>query len=98
MEQLTSGLHDLPVVAPSVSALRQARQRLGPAPARVLFDLLRGPAATTATQVRWRSLLLSVIDGTLLTVADSTANNRHTPNTAAPVGVPATRNYDSVPC
>ncbi|MER7475699.1 transposase [Micromonospora sp. NPDC000018] len=39
-----------------------------------MFDLLRGPAATTAAQVRWRGLLLTVIDGTTLVVADSAAN------------------------
>ena len=72
--KLTSGLSGLPVVLPSGSALRQARQRLGPQPVQALFDLLRGPAATSATQVRWRGLLLSVIDGTVLTVADSAAN------------------------
>ena len=38
--------------APSASALRQARQRLGPAPLRALFDLLRGRAATAASQTR----------------------------------------------
>jgi len=37
--------------------------------------LLRGPAATSAAPaVRWRGLLLTVIDGTMLTVADSAAN------------------------
>jgi hypothetical protein len=71
---LTSGLSSLSLVAPTGSALRQARQRLGPQPMRALFDLLRGPAATAATQVRWRGLLLAAIDGTLLTVADSPAN------------------------
>jgi hypothetical protein len=72
--KLVSGLHPLPIVAPSGSALRQARQRLGPQPVRALFDLVRGPAATAATQVRWRGLLLTVIDGTMLVVADSAAN------------------------
>ncbi|WP_327033126.1 IS4 family transposase [Micromonospora ureilytica] len=72
--KLTSGLRGLPIVAPSGSALRQARQRLGPRPVRALFDLLRGPAATSAPQVRWQGLLLSVIDGTTLVVADSAAN------------------------
>jgi len=72
--KLTSGLSGLPLISPSGSALRQARQRLGPQPLQALFDLLRGPAATNATQVRWCGLLLSVIDGTLLTVADSPAN------------------------
>jgi hypothetical protein len=72
--KLTSGLHALPLASPSGSALRQARQRLGPAPLRALFDLLRGPAVTSATQTRWRGLLLTVIDGTTLVVADSPAN------------------------
>ena len=72
--KLTGGLHGLPIASPSVSALRQARQRLGAAPVRALFDLLRGPAVTTAAQVRWRGLLLTVVDGTTLVVADSPAN------------------------
>ncbi|SCG44457.1 IS4 family transposase [Micromonospora inositola] len=72
--KLTSGLRGLPIASPSGSALRQARQRLGPRPVRALFDLLRGPAATSARQVRWRGLLLTVIDGTTLVVADSPAN------------------------
>lgn len=72
--KLTSGLHGLPIVSPSASALRQARQRLGAAPVQALFDLLRGPAVTTARQVRWGGLLLCVVDGTTLVVADSPAN------------------------
>ncbi|WP_322475118.1 IS4 family transposase [Micromonospora sicca] len=72
--KLTSGLRGLPIASPSGSALRQARQRLGPRPVRALFDLLRGPAATSATQVRWQGLLLTVIDGTTLVVADTPAN------------------------
>lgn len=73
--KLTAGLPGLPVASPTSSALRQARQRLGTAPLRALFDLLRGPAITTASQaVRWRGLLLTVIDGTTLTVADSAGN------------------------
>lgn len=73
-QQLTAGLSGLALAEPTSSALRQARQRLGPAPLRALFDLLRGPAATTAVQaVRWRGLLLTVIDGTVLSVADTPA-------------------------
>nr|WP_296068933.1 IS4 family transposase [uncultured Actinoplanes sp.] len=72
--KLVAGLHALPAATPSSSALRQARQRLGPAPLRALFDLLRGPAATSTTQVWWHGLLPVVIDGTILTVADSPAN------------------------
>lgn len=72
--KLTSGLQGLPITSPSASALRQARQRLGATPMRALFDLLRGPAVTNAAHVRWRGLLLTVIDGTTLVVADSPAN------------------------
>jgi hypothetical protein len=51
---------------------------LGPKPLRWLFDLLRGPAATTLSTVAngtyWRGLLVCAIDGTIMTVADSEAN------------------------
>ncbi|MFG3702948.1 IS4 family transposase, partial [Micromonospora sp. NPDC047620] len=74
-QRLTAGLAGLSLSTPSGSALRQARQRLGTAPLRALFDLLRGPAATTATHaVYWHGLLTCVIDGTQLTAADSAAN------------------------
>jgi hypothetical protein len=72
-QQLTAGLAGLALVEPTSSALRQARQRLGPTPLRALFDLLRGPAATASQAVRWRGLLLTVIDGTVLSVADAAA-------------------------
>jgi hypothetical protein len=49
-QKLTSGLTSLGLAAPTGSALRQARQRLGPALLRALFDLLRGPAATSAAR------------------------------------------------
>ncbi|MEU0157170.1 IS4 family transposase [Micromonospora fulviviridis] len=82
--KLTSGLRGLPIASPSGSALRQARQRLGPRPVRALFDLLRGPTATSAPQVRWHGLLLSVIDGTTLVVADSPSNtSRYTKHRCA---------------
>jgi hypothetical protein len=73
--RLTSGLHGWAGSTPTASALRQARQRLGPAPLRALFDLLRGPAVTAATAaVSWRGLLLVAIDGTVMSVPDSVAN------------------------
>jgi hypothetical protein len=79
-QRLTSGLTRLGLTTPTGSALRQARQRLGTAPLRALFDLLRGPAATTATQaVYWRGLLTCAIDGTHLTVADSSVNTGRYP-------------------
>jgi hypothetical protein len=49
--------------------------RIGVAPMRWLFDLLRGPAAGIATTgTRWRGLLVCAIDGTTMTAPDSTAN------------------------
>jgi hypothetical protein len=47
--KLTAGLGKLPVANPGDNALWQARARLGAAPLRWLFDLLRGPATATAT-------------------------------------------------
>jgi hypothetical protein len=74
-QRLVSGLHNLPVAAPTTSALCQARRRIGPAPLRWLFDLLRGPAAGIATPgTRWHGLLVTAIDGTTITIPDTTAN------------------------
>lgn len=73
-DRLRAGLAGLAPARPSGSALRQARQRLGPAPLKALFDLVRGPAATTAAQARWRGLLVVAVDGTLLPVPDAPAN------------------------
>jgi hypothetical protein len=76
--RLTAGLHGMAgmvVACPTASALRQARQRLGAAPLRALFELLRGPAVTAArAAVSWRGLLVCALDGTLLSVPDSPAN------------------------
>jgi len=73
--RLTSGLNGLDVADPTAGALCQARRRIGIAPLRALFDLLRGPAAGIATTgTRWRGLLVCAIDGTVMTVADSAAN------------------------
>lgn len=72
--RLVAGLAGLELAHPSEAALTKARARLGPRPLRALFDLLRGPAATIADQVRWRGLLVCAVDGTTLTVADGAAN------------------------
>lgn len=69
--RLTAGLTGLPVATPSAGGLGQARHRLGAAPLRWLFDLLRGPAAGRQPGTRWRGLLVCAIDGTVLTVPDS---------------------------
>jgi len=81
-QRLTASLADLTPVSPSVSAMRQARQRLGPTPMRALFELLRGPAVTTARALRWRGLLPVVIDGTVMTIPDSDANRTRYPRLA----------------
>lgn len=73
-QRLVTGLEGLPVADPSEAALTQARRRVGPQPLRVLFDLLRGPAASMAGPLRWRGLLVCAIDGTTLFAADSPAN------------------------
>jgi hypothetical protein len=72
--RLVAGLSGIDVADPSEAALTQARRRVGAAPLRALFDLLRGPAATTGGPVRFRGLLVCAIDGTVISVADSPAN------------------------
>jgi hypothetical protein len=72
--RLMAGLDGLALPTVSEAGLRQARRRLGPAPLRALFDLLRGPAATLAGPTRWRGLLVCAIDGTIMAVPDSRAN------------------------
>lgn len=70
--RLVAGLDGLDTVAfPGSSALTQARRRIGAAPLRELFDLLRGPAVGAA---RWRGLLVCAIDGTMLFTPNSAAN------------------------
>jgi hypothetical protein len=71
--KLTAGLDGVPVANPSDNLLWQARARLGPAPLRWLFDLLRGPAATRAA-ARWCGLVVCAIDGTTMTVPDGPRN------------------------
>jgi hypothetical protein len=75
--RMTAGLSGLSVATPTTSALAQARRRIGTAPLRALFDLLRGPAAGPATTgVRWRGRLVCAFDGTSMCCPDSPANLR----------------------
>jgi hypothetical protein len=75
--RMIAGLDGLAVAGPTASALAQARRRIGVAPLRALFDLLRGPAAGLArTGVWWRGRLVTAIDGTMLCCPDTTANLR----------------------
>jgi hypothetical protein len=72
--RLVAGLDGLATPDPTEAALTKARRRVGPAPLRALFDLLRGPAAGRAGSMRWRGLLVCALDGTTMSVADSRAN------------------------
>jgi hypothetical protein len=73
--KLTAGLAGVTAAAPTAGALAQARRRVGAAPLRFLFDLLRGPAAVPHCRgAWWRGLLVCAIDGTTMTVPDSAAN------------------------
>jgi hypothetical protein len=60
---------------PGASALAEARERLGPAPLKVLFAQAARPLATAATRGAWyRNWRVMVLDGTCLDVPDSPAN------------------------
>ena len=73
--RMTAGLDGLAVARPSPGALAAARRRVGVAPLRALFDLLRGPAAGLATTgVYWRGRLVTAVDGTMLCCPDTGAN------------------------
>jgi Insertion element 4 transposase N-terminal/Transposase DDE domain len=73
--RMTAGLDGLQVAVPTRSALAAARRRIGVAPLRALFDLLRGPASSLArTGVYWRGRLVCAIDGTSLCCPDTPAN------------------------
>jgi hypothetical protein len=62
-------------VVPSTSAITQARQRLGEAPLRVLFDRVTAPVARRGTQGAWlASRRLMAVDGYMLDIADTSDN------------------------
>ncbi|MGH8920658.1 MAG: IS4 family transposase [Actinomycetes bacterium] len=73
--RMIAGLDGLSVAAPTAGALAQARRRVGVAPLRALFELLRGPAAGLSMRgVSWRGRLVCAIDGTILGCPDTGAN------------------------
>jgi hypothetical protein len=75
--RMIAGLDGLDVAVPTAGALAQARRRIGVAPLRALFDLLRGPAAGVSVKgVRWRGRLVCAVDGTILGCPDTPANLR----------------------
>lgn len=97
--RLIAGLDTAEVATPGSSALSQALRRVGAAPLRELFTLVRGPAAGAA---RWHGLLVCAIDGTSLFVPNSAANaatfgrQRGRPDAAA--GYPMLRLLTVVAC
>lgn len=81
--RLCAGLDGLAVAVPSPSALAAARVRVGVAPLRALFDLLRGAetggvrvgaAGASRAGVFWRGRLVTAVDGTILCCSDTAAN------------------------
>ena len=81
--RLCAGLAGLAVATPSASALAAARARIGVAPLRALFDLLRGAetgcvrvgaARAGRAGVFWRGRLVTAVDGTILCVPETRAN------------------------
>ncbi len=97
--RLVAGLDPATTAAPGSSALSQAVRRVGVAPLRELFTLVRGPAAGAA---RWRGLLVCAIDGTSMFVPNSTANasmfGRQTGRPDAESGYPMLRVLTLVAC
>jgi hypothetical protein len=97
--RLVTGLDSATVASPGSSALSQALRRVGPAPLRELFSLLRGPAAGAT---RWRGLLVCAIDGTSMFVPNSAANaaafGRQTGRPDAESGYPMLRLLTVVAC
>jgi hypothetical protein len=89
--------------APAGSSLTQAMRRVGIAPLQELFDLLKGPVATTATQTaRFAGRLVVAIDGTTIAVPDTRPNRAVFPKTACgpngPAGYPLLRLVAIVAC
>ncbi|MEU6324970.1 IS4 family transposase [Streptomyces sp. NPDC047009] len=100
--RLTAGLEGLAIASPTAGALAQARRRVGARPLCGLFDLLRGPAAGIGIAgTRWRGLLVCAIDGTLMAVPDSPANQsefiKHRSNNGG-AGYPSLRLLVLVSC
>jgi hypothetical protein len=97
--RLVSGLDPATAAKPGSSALSQALRRVGVAPLRELFTLVRGPATGAA---RWRGLLVCAIDGTSMFVPNSAANaaafGRQTGRPDAESGYPMLRLLTVVAC
>jgi hypothetical protein len=76
--KLVAGLDGLELACPSATGLWHARVRVGVAPLRALFDLLRGSAAGIRTAgAWWCGMLVTAIDGTVFDVPDSPGHITH---------------------
>jgi hypothetical protein len=74
-DKLVAGLTELDLTVPSTAGLRAARERVGVAPLRALFELLAGPQAGPRTPgTWWRELRPVAIDGTSIAIPDSDTN------------------------
>ncbi|MFD7137914.1 IS4 family transposase [Streptomyces sp. NPDC059894] len=93
--RLTSSL-PVRLPTPASSSITQAMRRVGPSPLKALFDLVKGPAAVTATQAaRFAGRLVVAIDGTQIALPDTPANLSVFPKAKAgpngPAGYPMLR-------
>ena len=78
VEGLRSLDPSLPIVVPQKSAFSKARERVGSAPLRRLFEETALPMATPSTPGAWyRRWRLMSLDGSTLEVPDTPANDEH---------------------
>jgi hypothetical protein len=100
--RLTASL-PVPLPSPAGSSITAAMRRVGPKPLKALFDLVKGPAAVTTTQVsRFADRLVVAIDGTQIPLPDTPANLSVFPKVKAgpngPAGYPMLRLVALVAC
>lgn len=93
----------VPLPAPAASSITAAMRRVGPRPVKALFDLVKGPAAVTATQAaRFADRLVVAIDGTQIALPDTPANlsvfPKARPGPNGPAGYPMLRLVTLVAC
>jgi hypothetical protein len=100
--RLTASL-PVPLPVPAGSSITAAMRRVGPKPLKALFDLVKGPAAVTATgAARFAGRLVVAIDGTQIALPDTPANLVMFPKAKAgpngPAGYPMLRLVALVAC
>lgn len=100
--RLTASL-PVPQPSPAASSITAAMRRVGPKPIKALFDLVKGPAAVTATgAARFADRLVVAIDGTQIALPDTPANLSVFPKAKAgpngPAGYPMLRLVALVAC